>query len=303
MYPNKEELINYYIIQNLSQKEIASIFKISQSKICVLLKKFNIKKIKPSKEDFEKDLKILTREQVAKKYGYSSICSLNNKLKKLEVKCLKNNLLKHDYFKTWSSNMAYILGFVAADGSIHCKRPYLTIELQERDSYILSFIKKELNHNGNILCYNHKDKRSGKNYISKKISLYSEIIKNDLRDLGLLPNKTKHGIFINVKKIPEEYFYDFFRGWFDGDGSLTKRISKWNKVYIRIKITCSDKNFLEKVKERINLLSSIDSSEINYHNLIYDHYSSIELYKKMYKENCICLIRKKEKFEEILKND
>ncbi|PHB57056.1 hypothetical protein COE91_05560 [Bacillus toyonensis] len=43
--------------------------------------------------------------------------------------------LKEDYFKTWSNNMAYILGFIAADGVI------------QKESDILEDIKKELNTN------------------------------------------------------------------------------------------------------------------------------------------------------------
>ncbi|PFJ83212.1 hypothetical protein COI97_30425, partial [Bacillus cereus] len=40
--------------------------------------------------------------------------------------------ITEDYFKTWSNNMAYILGFIVADGVI------------QKESYILENIKKEL---------------------------------------------------------------------------------------------------------------------------------------------------------------
>ena len=36
--------------------------------------------------------------------------------------------LKEDYFKTWSNNMAYILGFIVADGVIPKENQYYKIE-------------------------------------------------------------------------------------------------------------------------------------------------------------------------------
>ncbi len=52
--------------------------------------------------------------------------------------------ITEDYFKTWSNNTAYILGFIAADGVIQRKPmcQYLT-----KESDILEDIKKELNTN------------------------------------------------------------------------------------------------------------------------------------------------------------
>ena len=48
--------------------------------------------------------------------------------------------LNEDYFETWSHEMAYILGFISADGSINKQKTSLSIELQMRDKKVLEFI-------------------------------------------------------------------------------------------------------------------------------------------------------------------
>lgn len=53
--------------------------------------------------------------------------------------------ITENYFKTWSNNMAYILGFIAADGVI--QKENQCVSISQKESYILEDIKKELNTN------------------------------------------------------------------------------------------------------------------------------------------------------------
>ncbi len=53
--------------------------------------------------------------------------------------------ITEDYFKTWSNNMAYILGFIAADGVI--QKENQCVSISQKESYILEDIKKELKTN------------------------------------------------------------------------------------------------------------------------------------------------------------
>lgn len=61
--------------------------------------------------------------------------------------------ITEDYFKVWSNNMAYILGFIAADGVIQKENQCVSVSQKER--YILEDIKKELKTN-----YNKHTKKS-----------------------------------------------------------------------------------------------------------------------------------------------
>jgi hypothetical protein len=44
--------------------------------------------------------------------------------------------VKEDYFETWSHEMAYILGFISADGGVNKQQTSLSIELQMRDKEV-----------------------------------------------------------------------------------------------------------------------------------------------------------------------
>ncbi len=64
--------------------------------------------------------------------------------------------ITEDYFKTWSNNMAYILGFIAADGVI--LKENQCVSISQKESYILEDIKKELKTNQPLLP-KQKDRR------------------------------------------------------------------------------------------------------------------------------------------------
>ncbi|BCC70878.1 hypothetical protein BCJMU51_2568 [Bacillus cereus] len=48
--------------------------------------------------------------------------------------------ITENYFKMWSNNMAYILGFIAADGVI--QKENQCVSVSQKESYILEDIKK-----------------------------------------------------------------------------------------------------------------------------------------------------------------
>lgn len=64
-------------------------------------------------------------------------------------------MINQDYFKTWSRNMAYILGLWFADGYIYNGKIF-DITLHKKDKYILKQIAKELEFEGDLSDYNNK---------------------------------------------------------------------------------------------------------------------------------------------------
>src|SRR3989344_4542443 len=125
-----------------------------------------------------------------------------------------NKTLNQDFFKKWSSEMAYVLGFFAADGNmIKNKRGAHFIEFQITDRDILNQIK-------NLLGSNHKISIRDRNKKWKKsyrLQLGSKEIFNDLIKLGMVPRKSN---ILKFPKIPDVYLADFVRGYFDGDGHV-----------------------------------------------------------------------------------
>jgi intein-encoded DNA endonuclease-like protein len=114
--------------------------------------------------------------------------------------------LNEDYFKTWSNNMAYILGFFVADGLVDKDNQLISIAQKEKE--ILEKIKLELGSNQPL----KQNKKTGV-YI---LNLSSKIMKEDIIKIhGIMPNKS---LDVKFPYVPEEYLSHFIRGYFDGDG-------------------------------------------------------------------------------------
>lgn len=117
------------------------------------------------------------------------------------------------YFDEWSPNMAYILGFIFADGSLDATARVLTINLANPDVAVLHFVaeclavKSEIRHTH--YSYQLQPQVS--------INVCSSVLCQRLRELGCHPRKT----FNNdpFPSIPDGMLPHFIRGYFDGDGS------------------------------------------------------------------------------------
>ncbi len=110
--------------------------------------------------------------------------------------------------------MAYILGFFVADGCITISKerknnPY-TFNITSVDLEHLYLLKKAMNSD-------HKISKKQTNKNGYQIQIRNQILCNDLIKLGIHPRKTYN---LGPIKVPEKYFPDFVRGFFDGDGSV-----------------------------------------------------------------------------------
>lgn len=123
--------------------------------------------------------------------------------------------VNQDFFKTWTPEMAYVLGFFAADGNmcIHGNGGQY-IEFTSCDMDILVKIKKLLNSNHKISSRTGKDNQSE----SFRIQIGSKEIFSDLLKLGMVPAKS---LILKLPNIPNSYTRDFVRGYFDGDGNVS----------------------------------------------------------------------------------
>lgn len=144
------------------------------------------------------------------------------------------------FFKKWSNDMAYILGFIYADGCIYKPR-------RKRES--------------NLLCITIKDKElleKIRDKIAKRYPLYihkptgawqlrvpSNEMVSDLEKRGITERKTPVKEF---PEVPQEYLADFIRGYFDGDGSISIYKTKQDgKCHLGCSIVSGSRKFLEKL--------------------------------------------------------
>jgi intein-encoded DNA endonuclease-like protein len=194
--------------------------------------------------------------------------------------------------------MAYVLGFVVADGCIilnkNRKKNPFTFNITSVDLEHLYKIKK-------VLESEHKisNKSGSTNNPAYQIQIRNSVLANDLMKLGIFSRKTHN---LNSIKVPDKYFSDFARGFFDGDGSVyTYKVN--GTPQIKVGFVSTSLSFLIQFNKQLcrNLkiaLKSVHKTtnqeskkmiQFNTHFYIDD---CEKLYKFMYKNASIFLDRK-----------
>lgn len=122
--------------------------------------------------------------------------------------------VNEDFFKHWTANMAYLLGFLLADG---------TFDITNRGGYYFGFHicdKDLLVSLRKVLGSTHKiSERKVKigELPRYRLQIGSKTMCQDLLNLGVVPQKTKQ---LTIPLIPHQFVFDFIRGYFDGDGNV-----------------------------------------------------------------------------------
>ena len=142
----------------------------------------------------------------------------------LETIYLGNWTVNRNFFKTWTPQMAYVLGFIFADGSLYEARK--SCEISQNYPEILEKIKVLMSCDKKL----YKNKNWPRGYIYH-LDLTDKEIYEDLIKVGLTPSKS-----LNVKfpEMPTECIRHFIRGCWDGDGSIyyEKKTDKIRASYI-----------------------------------------------------------------------
>ena len=122
----------------------------------------------------------------------------------------RKHKVNDDYFKKWSRDMAYILGFWFADGSMGKYKGscVFSISQHEKDKYLLEEILKKMKSDYLLTNDNRK---------SCSFRIASKTIYNDLIRLG---GKERKSLDVKFPRVPKKYLSDFIRGLWDGDGSV-----------------------------------------------------------------------------------
>lgn len=164
---------------------------------------------------------------ISKYFGYSDIRTKIKSVLKLNHIALKSHKdsrgsrkyeFKQDYFKNIDSeNKAYILGLIVSDGYIPPQKCRFTFQI--KDLEILQFITKELNTDQPINNEYIFDKRTNKTYQKYTLNINSTKLVKDLYKLNIFNKKSFNA---EMPNIALQYYPDFFRGLFDGDGSIAK---------------------------------------------------------------------------------
>lgn len=204
-------------------------------------------------------------------------------LSKIQSQNSRKYNINQDYFKTWSRNMAYILGLWFADGCIYGGKIF-DITLHKKDKYILKKVAEELQYEGPL--YDYVDQQA------VRINFSCVVIYNDIIKLG---GSEKKSLTVEFPDIPEEYLSDFLRGYFDGDGCVMKlKNNRLNSAF-----TCGNKKFLQKILNILKEKAGVQggSFDDSCYSLKFGKKDTIRLGNYIYKNNPeLFLLRKKQKF-------
>lgn len=205
-----------------------------------------------------------------------------------------------DFFKKWTPEMAYVLGFFAADGYITKKgnTGYLCFEIA--DKLLLESIRDTLESDHTIGVRKPKNRKHSTSY---RIQIGSKEMCDDLEKLGFKQGKTFN---LKLPNVPEECFGDFVRGYFEGDGNVWTGLNHKSQAIpnhaILVGFTSGCREFLENLHRSLQkkgIMGGSLSKKLRGFNLKYSINDSLKIYKIMYdrQHGTLFLPRKKEVFE------
>ncbi len=218
--------------------------------------------------------------------------------------------LNQDFFKTWSPDMAYVLGYFAADGSmLESKQGTCYIEFTSADRILLVHVQKATS-SGHKLNQRTEDARNQPHWKpTYRIQIGSKEWFEDLTNLGFTQNKSLTLIFPDV---PEEFLGHFVRGYFDGDGCayfkshFAKDRNKHRWIFQTL-FTSGSFDFLQTLWSRVKQFGivggHISAKGKSGYDLVFSWYDSLALYRLMYHTGQVSdlfLPRKREIIEEAI---
>jgi hypothetical protein len=214
-----EDVINLYE-SGLTSTDIGKKYSVSNVTISRVLKKHNIELRKPKGKKSELSNEVFyemyfsgnTLGEIAEKAGIKERAVMN-RLKKMGVKFPRGGSriydVKEDFFSSWSYEMAYILGFIFADGCMAQTRHSFSISQKERE--ILITIARLLGMPEECV------KKRNDNY---HLSVHSVEMCKMLFWHGITPNKS---LKVEFPIVPARYMGAVLRGIIDGDGWVDRK--------------------------------------------------------------------------------
>ncbi len=200
----------------------------------------------------------------------------------------------------WSANLAYAVGLIASDGCLY------------NDGRHMSLTSKDIDQAENFKrCLGLTVKIGRKANGTSKEKKYCHVqfggiaFYEFLLSIGLTPAKSKT---MGAIAVPDEYFFDFLRGSFDGDGCFYSYWDpRWRSSHMfYVEFVSASEKHIDWIRGSVARLSGVIgsktvSAKIPMYSATYAKRDSLEIIKKMYySQDVVCLPRKKLKIEKAL---
>lgn len=181
---------------------------------------------------------------------------------------------------------AYWLGFLYADGCV--SKTNIQISIKESDYAHIDAFRKAIGAVNNQITKTQKKDKFGWHFSIRDVQM-----SNDLKKLGCIEHKSLILKFPTEEQVPKKYIYDFLRGYFDGDGTISID-NRFSSPQIRVGF-CGTLEFLEGLKRVLEINNSLTkiSTENSYSFVVSGNKKGKAILSKLYQNNpSICLKRK-----------
>ncbi|MDO8467120.1 MAG: hypothetical protein Q7S83_03200 [bacterium] len=192
----------------------------------------------------------------------------------------------------WSPNFAYAIGLLTTDGNLSSDSRHF--DLTSKD-------KEQLENFKGCLGIKNKIGQKTSGQTGKKafriqfgdVNFYRFLLK-----IGLMANKSK---VMSALEIPNQYFFDFLRGHFDGDGTFYSYWDpRWRSSFMfYTEFVSASKKHINWLRERIYELLNIKGHVTGRgqkgvcYQLKYAKAESLKLLPKIYYKNHATSLRRK----------
>ena len=196
---SKEELRHEYYTFKMSLGDLARKYNCTRQYIQKLMKKYRLRR---------------RDRATARGLAFSKgkvIQSHVDELGNITTTTLPKRTQNKSFFKSWSPDMAYVLGVLYTDGCIAQDLYRFTVAQKEPE--LLEKCLKLMESDAKI-AFTKKRGIAGAIY---KFQINGKALIEDLLKLGLKPNKS---LSLDFPEVPLSYVRHFIRGCWDGDGSV-----------------------------------------------------------------------------------
>lgn len=193
----------------------------------------------------------------------------------------------------WSAEFAYCIGLLATDGCLSKDNRH--IDFTSKDYELAKLFRDIIKPN---VMIGQKLNRQG--FSAYRVQFSDVVLYDFLMEIGLTPRKSKT---ISKLLIPDQFYADFLRGCFDGDGSSNGYWDKrWRSSYMYyMSLVSASPTFLEWIRlkniEMIGLsnskLKSWKKADSLLYNLNYAKADSRKLFRYIYYRDGLPFLQRK----------
>lgn len=206
---------------------------------------------------------------------------------------MSDRAITQQFFDTWTPEMAYVLGFFAADGCMYRNpRGSYYIGFTSTDPELIILVKK-LMQVSNAIETRHRHPR---HKISYTVQIGSRTLFERLEGLGFTTRKSQT---LRLPEVPSEVLGDFVRGYFDGDGNVY-----YGQKNLTARFISGSRAFLSSLQKKLSQEGIVGLGSLYAHGpgayiLVYSTGNARQLYSFMYPSSAVpCLQRKRQVFQQ-----